>query len=592
MFTSQFSPKVGIDLNLHAEVHMPTNSNKNIFSDMLKDILSEVVEGKAENLWALSAHEISLLLAPVRVIAGHKNPHLDELVAIAIARRYLGLDKADLRFGGLSEADYADNSILKIGDGASHFADAESELVYDRFFATWAIIDEHLPNGRQRDMSAVKLVAELAVKAEKMPSRKQSRRHPVWAFVDAVHYGETHDRISSTTLQALVKSIWSMGQEVSEYELVNFLDYLLGQLEKGEVAFRRKSEKCPIKADRLATLEGLRRSRELAILVPKSPDAATITKAHLLRLAVAERWIDSACRNITIVPVDKRNVRDATSTGAILAVIGFDSIDGDAGGRLYSPASESVADWLIAIGLSRSEIGLSRFGEKWFPMWTGTRRGKDRTRAMSLDFVLTAALQTDDEHVTMSVSRLVGEMLDAATRWSRLYELACPAVVEEARQARKLREDNLAGGHKLVSLTANPEYTMLAAYLMQEAKASVVAQRSEAGNLQIFLNGDKLSVEEKADVSFCIFVRLVEAEMKNAKYAEEEIEEEIERLRCASADSNSIDSPKSGLYWAWGSMILNGSLSHPDVKPLSISSVLIDSAIRRAFATVFNTTSE
>lgn len=534
--------------------------------------------------------KIKNLLAGVRVILTHPKPHLDELMAIAILLEFGGME-CGLEFREASEEELADRSVLKIGDGAGGISLEGVENPFSWLLSKYAIIDEHLSTGRRDDTSAVMLVAQLLRKLGRLPKRLEALK--MWALIDSVHYGETHDRISATTLQAIVKSLWSLDIHPSPEEVVKVMRAVVRASEADCMPTRQKPKLPKEVMQAVATIGDLAYGAEIVIVLPREHDSQSFSMATLLKLAIEGEWLGefveegvslSFTDSVGIMPMSTEELADFTRRGNRPILIGFAREKKVSNDQLYFDGELSMAEFFRRVGLNREEIGLEPMFKRWNPAWSGNR-SKGPQKEMNFDEVFTCVLASLNAGVELPADRFEVEQfmaaaISASVHWARTYSLTCPEAIDELIGAGGISWSDTewqSGRIRICQLAPAPTLMNLPVWLRVKENVAILIQREESGNVQIFLDKDKIG-EEFQELGFRIFRQLAKVELRAREIASKKILKKLERQHRKGVRAMSCE--EAGLYLNFGSAILNGSHSHPNVKPLQINDRAIYNIVR------------
>lgn len=545
---------------------------------------SQAIESFSQWFKGITPEQIREVMKEVNIIMLHRRPHLDELVAAAMVTEMFPI-KHPVRIvvegAKISDGDV----VLRIGFGATDFPFEEGMTVSEelvRNLLNHRIIDEHLSNGRVKDCSATGLVTSIY---QELVSEDSSRHllnmGELADFLQSIHYGDTHGHIHAATLQAQVKGLWDLEEEAPSLDqMVRLMRDIIRafryQVQPENTTVQDVPDAVMRRAMRKEEIRDLASTDEVEgekvyICVPNGADAETIFRARLLEAVLQP------------TPCKVMRMRGANQFSKLIekkrrfCLVGFDQ--GSKQRAIYSK-NLGLKRFLKSTGIDEQKHGLNYMLKRcWSKAWDD-RMHKGPQAPMMFSNCIGRVLNMQSSEYTPLLSwdelmNVIERMLRASMFWSMRYEQNCPDQLKRLKRDGRIWNSDKTSPVSVMSFETDTDLPMFPNWLMRKKGFDLVIQRwGDEGNVQIFSGENWGTDEQRRAVMLNVFRRLVRCEMEKQGY-DEEVEVNDEMARIAQLGAENVNSALANLYLSWGSMILNGSKSHPGVPPLRLSTSVI-----------------
>jgi len=453
------------------------------------------------------------LLDNIWKIVSHRNPHMDELVAIALM--LIQIPDAIVRFcdeSDVSESDKLDPNIAFVG------------MLGGRF-------DEHRPEGRLPDMCATLLVA-YALEIRDLPMYQT-------LLAETLRADTTADQ-GHFELGTMVKTIQEHGDDnMDDFWTLGFVrqvvhSHLSAVEQRAPRLFRRFYAPCiPPK------------SPVAYVAIPTGASFPTIVKAWVV-LHLMERKFQTVESPELIVLGNDEEFERACKRSDVLFV-GFE------GG--HYPDLMKAREVASLLGVSGKKDAHA-FGK--IKAVLKEVEAFEENPGSAKPFSLGAIVENLNRHSDLPFANIFEEVtriLDAYVRRSVEFHELCPLNFKETGKV-----EGICG---LIVAFVESDLRSMAAYARSVIGADVVVIRRTGGNVAIFTQNQKPVAEHIAKAIFMAEARIAEKRDASA-----------EKLEQAITTGRGQELPEPASHWYYfveSGCLLNGSHSHTDVPPTRLS---------------------
>ena len=483
-------------------------------------------------------------------VGTHANPHLDETIAIAIARLAGGLPlSAELSF--LRREDGGQKGRLDIGFGGGRF-------------------DEHKKDGRLEGECSARLVAEAIGIA----------RDEKWmSVIEGARLRDTTTGWGGEDLSTIIKNLARFSDDFHSGDVVDWTTRIVHAFTHDEGV---KRPVLSAKGLGLCALDSEELSRVTCIILPVGFTLKQAIMAWFMRKCHGAFGIASKPR--VVVAHSQKDLDQLARQGSILFIGPEGQVDGM--GTIAEFFSENLG--LHTRGMKNYITFVKKFDKACSAEGAESGLIKDPKKIFQLANVVgrlqAVAVEEYLPFTQYDLLNFVFGMLDASDRWMFEYHVLCPEEVREKhvkfylpdcgellwRDLAKTRPSDRKEQHApVVIAVAYTDLSTMSVYLRDRYGVDVYLQKNRSQNLMVTANTSSKRLQGKEgsrSVLDVIAEYLVAAECAAHGVVGEVRESAIKQFRIMRDKETSFDLPGGkGVEWyyAWGSMILNGSdLSH------------------------------